>query len=108
MIARFIDGYFSSLEIANCFANKYEHLFNAVMTNNGDMQMLYNNVCCEQRENCTYNTKGDCNGIPYDIVIKSTIKLKTNKNEGLTPYYFRKGTPLLYKCISFLLTCMIN
>ena len=52
------------------------------MTNKDDMQMLYNTVCCEQRENCQYNTKGYCHSIPYDIVLKSINKLKTDKNDG--------------------------
>ena len=33
--------------------------------------MLYNTVCCEQRENCKYNIEGHCHGIPYTIVLKS-------------------------------------
>ena len=54
-IALSIDGYSTSSEIANCFASKYKHVFNSVLTNNDEMQMLYNTVCCEQRENCKYN-----------------------------------------------------
>ena len=68
-------------------------------------------VCCEQRENCKYNIEGHCHGIPYNIVLKSINKLKTEKNdgyEGLTSDYFRQGTPLLYEYISFLFTCMIK
>ena len=42
-----IDGYSTSSQMANCFANKYTHLINSVLTNNDDMQMVYNNVCCE-------------------------------------------------------------
>ena len=34
------------------------------------MQMLYNTVCCEQRENCKYDKEGQCQGIPYDIDIR--------------------------------------
>ena len=110
-IALSIDGYSTSSEIANCFASKYKHLFNSVLTNNDEMQILYNTVCCEQRENCKYNIEGHCHGIPYNIVLKSINKLKTEKNdgyEGLTSDYFRQGTPLLYECISFLFTCMIK
>ena len=51
-----------------------------------------------------YNTKGHCHGIPYNIVLKSINKLKTEKPLD----YFRQGTPLLYECISFLFTCMIK
>ena len=82
-----------------------------MLTNNDEMQMLYNTVCCEQRENCKYNKEGHCHGIPYNIVLKSINTLKTEKNdgyEGLTSDYFRQGTPLLYQCISFLFTCMIK
>ena len=69
-----------------------------MLTNNDEMQILYNTVCCEQRENCKYNIEGHCHGIPYNIVLKSINKLKTEKNnsyEELTLYYFRQGTPLL-------------
>ena len=51
-----------------------------MLPNNDEMQMLYNTVCCEQRENCKYNIEGLCQGIPYNIVIKSINKLKTDKN----------------------------
>ena len=67
------------------------------------MQMLYNNVCCEPCKNCEHNTNGHYHGIPYDILLKSINKLKTDKNngyEGLTSDYFHNGTPLLYECIS--------
>ena len=77
-----IDGYSTSSEIANCFAYKYKHLFNSVFSNNDDMQMLYNTVCCEQRENCKYKIEGHCHGIQYNIVLKSIKKLKTEKNYG--------------------------
>ena len=76
-----------------------------MLTNNGEMQMLYNTVCCEQCENCTYNIEGHCRGIPYNIVLKLINKLKIEKNdyyEGLTSDYFRQGT-LLLVCISFCL-----
>ena len=81
-IALSIDGYCTSSEIANCFANKYSHLFNSVLTNNDEMQMLYNTVCCEKRENCKCNTKGHCHGIPYTSVLNRLINLKTEKNDG--------------------------
>ena len=45
-IALSIDGYSTSSEIANCFASKYKYLFYSVLTNNDEMQMLYNTVCC--------------------------------------------------------------
>ena len=73
-IALSIDGYSTSSEIANCFASKYKYLFNSVLTNNDEMQMLYNTVCCEQRENCKYDKEGHCHGIPYNIVLKSINK----------------------------------
>ena len=112
-IALSIDGYSTSSEIVNCFASKYKYLFNSVLTNNDEMQMLYNTVCCEYRENCKYViiVTGHCHGILYNIVLKSINKLKTEKNddyEGLTSDYFRQGTPLLYECISFVFTCMIK
>ena len=72
-----IDRYSISSDIANCFASKYKHLFNSVLTNSDEMQMLYNNVCCEQRENCKYNIESHCHGIPYNIDLKSINKLKT-------------------------------
>ena len=96
-IALSIDGYSTSSEIANCFVSKYQYLFNSVLTNNDEMQMLYNTVCCEQRDNCKYDKEGHCHGIPSNIVLKSINKLKTEKNdgyEGLTSDYFRQGTPL--------------
>ena len=64
--------------------------------------MLYNTVCYEQRENCKYNIYSHFHGIPYNIVLKSINKVKTEKNdgyEGLTSDYFCQGTPLLYECI---------
>ena len=73
--------------------------------------MVYNTVCCEQRENCKYDIEGHCHGIPYNIVLKSINKLKTEKTdgyEGLTSDDFRQGTPLLYECISCLFTFMIK
>ena len=48
---------------------------------------------------------------PYNIVLKSINKLKTEKYDGyesLTSDYFRQGTPLLYVCISFVFTCNIK
>ena len=57
------------------------------------MQMLYNTVCCEQRENCKHDKEGHCHSIPYNIVLKSINKLKTEKNDGyecLTSDYFRQ------------------
>ena len=49
-----------------------------MLTNNDEMQILYNTVCCEQRENCKYNIECHCHGIPYNIV----LKMKTEKNDG--------------------------
>ena len=63
-IALSIDGYSTSSEIANCFASKYKYLFNSVLPNNDEMQMLYNTVCCEQLENCKYDKERHCHGIP--------------------------------------------
>ena len=39
-IALSIDGYSTSSEIAKCFASKDKYLFNSVLTNNYEMQML--------------------------------------------------------------------
>ena len=64
-----------------------------MLTNNDEMQILHNTVCCEQRENCKYDIEGHCHGITYTIVLKSINKLKTEKNdgyEGLTSDYFRQ------------------
>ena len=96
---------------SNCFVNKYKHLFNSAFTNNDEMQMLPNNVCCEQRENCKYNQRVIAMVYHYDIVLISIDKLKTEKNDGyerLPSDYFRHRTPLLYECNSPLFTCMIK
>ena len=45
-IAQSIDGCSNSSEITNCFASEYKHVFNSVLTNNDERQILYvvNNV----------------------------------------------------------------
>ena len=68
-----IDGYSTSSEIANCFASKYKHLLNSVLTKNDEMHILYNTVCYEQRENCKYNIEGHCHGITYILFLNRLI-----------------------------------
>ena len=69
-------------KLLNVLHPNNKHLFNSVLTNNDEMQMLYNTVCCEQRENCKYNIEGHCHSIPYNIVLKSINKLQIEKNDG--------------------------
>ena len=75
------------------------------------MQIFYNTVCCEQRENCKYNIDGHCHGIPYNIVLKSINKLKTEKNdgyEGLPSDYFRLMSLLIKRRSSQLIEHLRN
>ena len=114
--ASIIEDFSANIDIANCFAEKYKHLFNSVCTNYTQLTELYNNVCLDTSNYCLQliviiDCKTHCHSISYNDVLHAIKCLKSAKSdgfEGLTSDYFCKGTPLLYECMSFLFTSMIK
>ena len=103
-----VDGYSNDYDISLCFSRHYHDLYNSVEFDSDEWTKLYNTVCEEINVDCedSYN-----HTIHVDDVIRSIKCLKSGKSDGfdgLTSDYIINGSPLLFKYISCLFTCMLS